>query len=258
MAGAAGSGTGGVGGDASTDAVVDGPYDGPLDVNPDAIVTVPGLQGFWRFEEAAGPVFDVSGNFLNGTVQGSGVTRGFAGKSGNAISFSGGDGAVKVPGNAKLNFSSAATIEFWIKLSTAGTTATILSRGTGVNDAHVRVRTTQGNVNVSFGTGGSAASLTSGTGVLSTGGSWTHVAITNNGSSLKLFINGKPNQTATGGGMTALTTDLFIGKGTASGDIAMNGSLDELRWFDVVRTDQEICADAGATWGTVDGSAACL
>lgn len=259
--GSAGSG-GAAGGanDGSTDQSTDGESDASdvfIPDGPDGTVSVPGLTAFYAFEEANGPVFDLSGNNNHGTVEGNGVTRGFAGLSGNGISFSGGDGRVKATSSPSMDFTTAATVEFWIKLSSV-TAGTIVGRGTGQGDNHVRIRTAQGNVNVSFGRVGlGSASVISDPSVLATG-VWTHVAVVNSGSEIRIYINGDLNKNGSGGLMGAMTSDLYIGRGVSTTDTAMNGTLDQLQWFNVVRTDQEICGDAGGTIGTgVDGATVC-
>jgi hypothetical protein len=269
QSGSAGSASGGAAGTAgaaggSTDSSLDQSSDADPDASdvfipdgPDGTVSVPGLVAFYEFEEAIGPVFDLSGNSNHGTVDGSGVTRGFTGISGNAISFSGGDGRVKAPTSPTLDFTSAATIEFWIKLSSV-TAGTIVGRGTGQGDNHVRIRTAQGNVNVSFGrVGTGSVSVISDAGVLQTG-VWTHVAVVNSASEIRIYVNGDLNKSGSGGQMGAITADLHIGRGVSTTDTAMNGTLDQLRWFNVVRTEQEICTDSGGTVGTgADGGVVC-
>ena len=260
-AGAAGSG-GDSGADASVDAdagqdgsagdaAQDGPGDAPLDV-----VTIPGLMAYYTFDEASGTVFDTSGNGNHGTVQGAAVSQGSSGKIGQAISFSGLDGRVVVPQSTSLNFSTAATIEFWVRVNSV-LQGTIISRGTGNNDSHVRIRTNQGNVQVSFGqAGGGAATLISTPNVLTS--QWKHVAVVNDGSSLRLYINGALTEQGAGGKLVALFPDLHFGKGAATSDLAFNGSLDDLKWWNVARTQQEICSDAGGTWTPQDGGNSCV
>lgn len=267
-AGASGASGGAAGSAGAAGGSTDGSPDQSSDADPDAsdvfipdgpdgTVSVPGLVAFYEFEEAVGSVFDLSGNSNHGTVEGNGVTRGFVGLSGNAISFSGGDGRVKAPTSPTLDFTSAATIEFWIKLSSV-TAGTIVGRGTGQGDNHVRIRTAQGNINVSFGrVGTGAASVISDANVLTTG-LWTHVAIVNGGSEIRIYVNGELNKSGGGGQMGVINADLHIGRGVSTTDTAMNGTLDQLRWFNVARTEQEICTDAGGTVGTgADGGVVC-
>jgi hypothetical protein len=51
-----------------------------------------------------------------------------------------------------------------------------------------------------------------------------------------------------------LYTDLYIGR-RQQGVFALNGELDEVKWWTIVRTPAEICTDAG---GTVQGSTCVL
>lgn len=261
------AGAGGTAGDASVDASQDGgggvsgdaAADAPADVTvfPDAptdVVNIPGLRAYWPFDETGGLVFDVAGNNNHGNVLGQAVNRGVPGKVGKAISFSGLDGRVVVPKSTSLDFSTAATIGFWIRLNSV-VPGTILSRGTGTGDAHVRIKTAQGNIQVAFSTGATTASVTSDANQIDT--KFRHVAVVNDGVSLKLYLDGNLHKSGTGGGMVGLFSDLYIGKSQAT-DTAFNGAIDDLKWWNVARTDQEVCSDAGGTWTAVDGGNTCV
>lgn len=204
-----------------------------------------GLEGSWSFEDVgATTVKDESGNSHHGSLLGSGVSQVKGGKIGSAASFSGGDGRITIPSSSSLDFVKAATIEFWVKLSSL-TAGTIVSRTTAGGDG-VRIRTSQGNVQVSFvrASMGSAI-VTSDQGVLNSG--WNHVAAVNDGASLRLYINGKLHRTETGGQLGYVVGDLVVGK-NGSGDVALNGYVDELNWWSVARSVEEVCSDAGGNW----------
>ncbi len=255
-AGAAGSaGSAGAGGaDAQADVAVDAPVDAYPDAPPD-VISQPGLSAYYTFEETGGPVFDVSGNNNHGTVKGTAVARAVAGKIGFALGFNGGNGQVQIPSSTSLDFSAGASIELWIKLASVQT-GTVLSRGTGQNDSHVRLKTAQGNIQASFGQAGSgAAVVTSDPNVLEPG-KWAHVAVVDDGSNLLLYVNGNLHKSAVGGYLTSIFADLYIGK-SAAADTAFNGSIDDLKWWSVVRSAQDVCGDAGGTWALVDGAGAC-
>ena len=242
--------------DASADAPLDSPVDGmggdaPFDALPDVTPTA-GLGLWFKLEEATGSVFDHSGNGNNGTVSGT-VLRNIPGKNGMGFDF-GTDGRIQVKSSTTLDHTTGATIELWIKLASV-TAGAIVSRGTGVNDNAVVLKTTQGNVQAYFARAGQGtSSVISDPGVL--GSTWTHVAAVNDGSMLRLYINGTLHKTATGGKMGPISSDLFVGK-NAGADASFNGTIDELEWWSVARTEQEICSDAGGAPTVVDGSSSC-
>ena len=208
--------------------------------------TKPGLEGAWNFEDfGATTAKDESGHAHHGSLVGSGVSIVKGGKVGSAASFSGGDGRISITGASSLDFVKAASIEFWVKLS-GMTTGAIVSR-VGPSGDGVKVRTSQGNVQVSFVRAGSGSAIvTSDPNVLTTG--WTHVAVVNDGSSLKLYLNGKLHRSETGGQLGYVSGDLFVGKNGS--DVALNGYVDELKWWSVARTNEEICSDAVGVWAS--------
>ncbi len=206
--------------------------------------TTPGLEGAWNFEDVGVTTTkDQSGHAHHGVLAGSGVGIVNGGKVGSAASFSGGDGRVSITSNASLDFTTAATIELWVKLSSTTAGAIVARRGAGGDG--VRIGTSQGNVQVSFTRLGiGSAIVTSDPGALSSG--WTHLAVVNDGSTLKLYIDGKLHRTEIGGQLGYVNGDLLVGK--SGTDSALNGYVDELKWWSVARTPQEICGDAAGAW----------
>ena len=93
--------------------------------------------------------------------------------------------------------------------------------------------------------GSGSAILTSNPNTLSTG--WSHVAIVNDGSELKLYVDGALNSSVAGGYLGALASNLVLGKNEST-DMAFSGSIDELKWWTVARTPPQICTDAGGTF----------
>lgn len=72
---------------------------------------------------------------------------------------------------------------------------------------------------------------------------WTHLAITYSSiaQEAKIYINGHLNKTATG--VILNTSGIGAGIGYNSGDATFNGSIDEVRIWNKVRTDVEVLAD---------------
>jgi hypothetical protein len=201
-------------------------------------------EAWWRFEETSGPVIDSSGNGHHGTA--TGVGRGLAGRFGSAMTFNG-TGQVIVPADPGLDFITAGTIELWIRLDTYPDVGSTVSRGTGNNDDNVLMNTSCGNMQTIFSRRSSGTTnVTSGCERIPPG-VWTHIAVVNDGSSLILYINGVLDSTAQGGYLGPLSTQLYIGQ-REQGIFALVGSLDEIKWWTVARSQAEVCADAGGSW----------
>ena len=205
---------------------------------------------WYRFEETSGPVIDSSGNGHHGTENPGGVTRGVTGAVGLGISFSGGSGSVQVPAHPDFDFSEAATIEAWVWLGTTSGVGSVVSRGTGNNDNNVLMNSSQGNMQTIFSqTGVGTTNVTTASGLIPAQ-TWTHVAVVNDGESLRCYFNGMVVTTASGGLMGFIANDLFIGR-REQGVFAFNGQIDEVKWWTEVRTQEEICGDAEGSWDGV-------
>jgi hypothetical protein len=81
-------------------------------------------------------------------------------------------------------------------------------------------------------------------------GQWTHVACTDDGATLRVYLNGKLAGSAASsalsrtGSMTGITLG---GNNPPGGGNPLGGSLDELRLFGSARTAAQICADSTAS-----------
>jgi hypothetical protein len=228
----------------------DAAADGPIDALPDAEPAL-GLALHYKLDSTSGNEFDSSGNGNSGLVSGT-VQRGVPGKQGLAFDFIN-DALIRTPSSQSLDMLTGGTIEFWIKLSSVATGA-ILTRGTTSADA-IRIRTTAGNIQAFFTRAGTSAFLVTDIDVLPTG-TWAHVGIVNDGTSMHIYIDGSLLKSGTGGQLGAISADLYVGRNEA-GEVSLNGTLDDLRWWTVARTASEICLDAGGTPGTADGAATC-
>lgn len=75
----------------------------------------------------------------------------------------------------------------------------------------------------------------------------THVAVVNDGEQLRLYLDGALVKTDKGGVMGPVPSDLFIGQ-REQGIFGFQGAMDEVQWWRVVRTQPQICSDAGGSW----------
>lgn len=180
---------------------------------------------------------DLSGNFLNGTKSGTTFSTGsFDGSE--ALTFDGTDDEVIIGDQSILDFDSELTIAAWVKTNDASSSQCILSKNNayyvylygGTNGARVRI---------GFSIGGSWVSYTTSTSNTVPENTWTHVAVTYDGSNIRVFLNGSPaGSTAQTGTLSNSNKDIELG--TLWNGYRMDGQLDEITLFDTALDASEI------------------
>ncbi len=166
---------------------------------------------------------------------------------GNALDFVGsglgGSNYISIPDNGTLDLQSTYTIEAWIYERDASNN-TIIDKG---NYQYLFMGHANGTTELGFyNTGVGAWKYSSGASL--TTNTWTHVAMTFNSATgdIKFYKNGSYLNTATGAAnATPDNGDVNVGRQSPIGCLCnmMDGSMDELRVWNVVRTDAEIAAD---------------
>ena len=211
--------------DAPIDSAIDGPPPAPFCDPAD-----PALVGCWPFE---GNTSDGSGQGNNATAQNTTFTTG---KVGMGITL-GATSLIAIPDAASLA-PPTATVEAFVN-------PTVLPTGTarmGIFDN-----------NGSYGLFINAAGLSCSMSVVATAppipiNTWTHVACTFDGTTVRIYVDGAPAGQPVGGG-TALgpggIEGSTIGSNSPSGD-QLIGSIDQVRVWNVARTAQQVCAASGA------------
>jgi hypothetical protein len=202
--------------------------------------TVQGLVAAYGFNEGAGvQTADASGLNNVGTLGGATWTP--AGKYGAALSFNGSSSWVTIADAASLHLTTGMTIEAWINpASSTGWRSVVLKERSGglayalygENNANrpAGYLTLSGDKSVN---GNAALPLNT----------WTHVAVTYDGATLRVFINGaQAGSTAATGSIAASTGALRIGGNAVWGEY-FNGLLDEVRIYNRALSAAEIQAD---------------
>ena len=79
-------------------------------------------------------------------------------------------------------------------------------------------------------------------------GHWIHVATSHDGSMARLYLNGElASAVSLAGSLPSNTSSLKLG-GDGFNQSAPDGGMDEVKIWNVVRTEQEICEDGGGTY----------
>ena len=213
-------------------------------VNVQNTGTGSGLIGAWSFNEGTGStVSDTSGLGNIGSIfQATWYTTG---KYGKALSFDGTNDYVSVPDSNSLDLTNKMTIEAWVRPTASSGWRTVMMKENGSEMAYgmyarestnrpsawLRINPTSGS---SYSAGATPA-LTLNT--------WTHMASTYDGTTLRLFINGVQRATrATTGNMYSSGDPLKFGGNAIWGEY-FAGQLDEIRVYNRALSASEIQTD---------------
>ena len=203
--------------------------------------TPPGLVGAWAFDEGTGATTaDSSGRGNSGTVTGASWTT--QGRYGNALSFNGTNSTVRVADSASLDLTTAMTLSAWIR-PTASQSGwrTILQRE--VDAYFLNAGNSDGPLRPSGGgtLGGSTQYLSGPT--ANPVNAWTYVALTYDGATLRVFVNGtQVASRATTGAIQTTNNPLWIGGNSPYGEY-FQGLIDEVRVYDRALAQADIQAD---------------
>jgi chitodextrinase len=211
-----------------------------------------GLVAAYAFSENSGSTLaDLSGNGNNGTIVGAAWTTG--GKFGNALNFNGSSTHVDIPDSPTLRLSGAMTLEAWVKPAAASTVwKDVVYKGN--DNYYLEASTTNGGLPAGGGTfGGSNANVYQPT-TLSTG-VWSHIAVTYDGAALRYYISGTLVATqAKTGAITGSANPLQIGGDNFWSKQFFNGTIDEVRVYNIALAASAIQADMTTAIDTSGGS----
>ena len=200
-----------------------------------------GLVAAYGFNEAGGAlqVTDASGQGNTGTI--SGATRTTAGKFGGALSFNGTSAWITVADAASLDLSTAMTLEAWVRPSSITGWRTVVLKeapdglayslysGNGASRPAGYVHPT-----TDIGVNGTANMVAN---------TWTHLAVTYDGATLRMLVNGVQVSTAAAPGGTVLTNGVLRIGGNAFWGEYFSGIIDEVRIYNRPLTAAEVLTD---------------
>ncbi|PYR76157.1 MAG: hypothetical protein DMF87_18785 [Acidobacteria bacterium] len=195
----------------------------------------------YAFSEAMGTTTaDVSGNGNAGTlIAPSPWTT--SGRYGNGLLLAGGLQGVRVASAASLNVSSALTIESWIYPTSIAAYPKLVYRD-GAPGSPYNLALAFGNGTVVFGITTTAGSFNVFGYTAVAANTWSHVAATYDGATMRVYVNGVLfGSAAASGTIVEVTRDLWLGR--APWGEGFTGRLDEVRVYDRALSPAEIARD---------------
>jgi hypothetical protein len=206
-----------------------------------------GLVAAYSFNEGAGSVLtDRTGKGHSGTI--SGATWTGQGKFGSALSFDGVNDWVTVNDADDLDFTTGMTLQAWVFPTAAGSGAwrnvIIKERTDGeVYNLYAKVNTNRPAVYVVRAAQPNAAVDARGSAALPLN-TWTHLAASYDGTTLRLFVNGvQAASRAVAGPLLTSTGVLRMGGNSLWGEF-FQGRIDEVRIYSRSLSASEILADS--------------
>jgi hypothetical protein len=214
--------------------------------NKNLSLSTSGMVAYYRFDEGSGTVAsnsctNVTG--IDGTLVNAPVWVGSPVQFGaNALSLDGTNDFMSIPDNNSLDISTAITIEAWVYATKNTGIQNVLCKSSNVvNTGYIFPRTDDGwgTVVAYMHIGGIFRQLTTTYPSLN---AWHHLASTYDGTAMKIYIDGVlAASLAITGVITTNNNILSLGSQPGFGEL-FGGSVDELRIWNVARTQAEIQA----------------
>jgi len=205
------------------------------------------LVAAYAFAEGSGTsASDATGNGHPGTV--SGATWSTSGRFNNALSFDGTNDWVTVADAAGLDLTTAMTLEAWVNPSAlSGWQTVIMKERPGGLAYTLYAHDNAPRPSAYINTGGGDAAAIGATGLPLN--IWTHLAVTYDGATLRLFVNGaQAGSQAASGSIISSTSPLRVGGNSLWGEY-FAGLIDEVRIYSRVLTAAEIQTDMNTPVG---------
>ncbi len=205
--------------------------------------------GLWHLDEGTddacnagtNDACDASGTGNHGDEVGT-TTPGLQGKLGKARDFDGSNDYINAGNDTSLDISDGITVDAWFNTNSSSTEI-LAFKGEGSASNHNRnfyiFLQADGDIYSDIGDGANEATAIS-SGVDYSDGNWHHVALTEDGTNIKLYVDGQlaASSSSSSVGSTSNTNDAYIGY--LSSGYEFDGLIDEFRISNTARTASEI------------------
>ncbi len=215
-------------------------------LSPAIAVGQTGLVAAYAFNEGTGTTAtDASGAGNTGAI--AGASWDAAGKFGSALSFNGTSNMVTVNDASTLDLTTALTLEAWVKPSALAGWRTVLMKETASGLAYAMYASdTANHASGWIRRSSDVSAISASTLPLNT---WSHLAVTYDGATLRLFVNGVQAASRAVTGATATSAaPLRIG-GNSIWSEYFAGLIDEVRIYNRALTATQIQSDMATPIG---------
>jgi len=205
-----------------------------------------GLVAYWRLDDGAGATAIDSAGTNNGTVHGNPVWT--AGRIGGALSLDGDGDYVSLSPVGALTGNNV-TVSMWINMSELGGAWNPILTQSNLSGDGYYLYTWGGEPTFSVVSGGAAASASSSESI--DWNEWHQLAGTNDGSNLRLYVDGVPKGSGSSAGKTGVSDSAYIGY---SSSVYYCGVLDDVRIYNRALSEYEFAGggDPLERWGEKD------
>ena len=220
-----------------------GPYSNVASAT--TLAGTPSLVAAYSFNEGTGStVADASGNGNTGTLTNTSWTG--SGKYGSALTFNGASSIVTIADVAALHLTTGMTLEAWVNPALTTSWRDVIYKG---NDNYYLEGTSPAGAPLAGVTLSPSNNINAGGAAPLPLNTWTHLAETYDGSTLRLYVNGVQASAAAGtGSILTSTNPLEIGGDHLYGQY-FQGMIDEVRIYSTALTPTQIQADMAAPIG---------
>jgi Concanavalin A-like lectin/glucanases superfamily len=201
----------------------------------------------YSFDEGSGTIVKDSAGNHDGTING--ATWVTAGKYGSALDFDGVNDLVSIANAADLDFTSSFTLEAWVRPDTLAQGRSVISKvETPATPSGYLLSAQVNGKPTGYASSSGTVKGVSGTTALSTG-TWTDLAFTSDGTTLRLYVEGKLASTAPAIAAKATTAGLEIGHSVYFNNVYFDGLIDEVRIYNQALPESQIQADRDTAVG---------